>query len=884
MHKTSPRTIYLEDYKAPDYLIDTVDLCFVLDEEEVSVTSKLSCRIQKSDRENPPLVLAGKDLSPVSVSLDGDRLFSDDYTADDGTLTLFHPPDSFVLEIETRLRPQENTSLEGLYRSSGNFCTQCEAEGFRKITYFLDRPDIMTRYTTTIIGDKEKFPVMLSNGNLVETKMLDDNRHLSRWEDPFAKPSYLFALVAGDLACIKDYFVTASSREVSLEIYVQHHNKEKCGHAMRSLKKAMRWDEEVYGLEYDLDQYMIVAVDDFNMGAMENKGLNVFNSKYVLARQETATDNDYEGIEGVIAHEYFHNWTGNRVTCRDWFQLSLKEGLTVFRDQEFSSDMHSRAVKRIHDVSQLRNFQFPEDSGPMAHPVRPASYIEINNFYTVTVYEKGAEIIRMLQTILGQEAFLKGVALYLEKHDGHAATTDDFINAMEEAGGVDLSQFGRWYSQAGTPRVTVSGVYDREKQRYTLTVKQECPETPGQKEKKPFLVPIEAGLLDSSGNDMELKPVGMAHESGARSVLLTLAEDEEVYSFDDVPEPPVPSLLRTFSAPVILDFDYSDNELAFLLANDSDPFNRWEAGQRLGVRIILRLIDGFRKGGKLLLDDVFLSAFRAVLLNTGVSDKTFMTQLLTLPAEKYLAEQMKVIDVAAIHEARQFVKKRLAGELRDLFLSVYRENIAKGPYRFDAHAAGGRRLKNICLSYLMTLSEDSVHAMCFSQFSEADNMTDTMGALTELAHNENPYRAEALALFSQKWGDNVLVMDKWFAVQATAPLSRTLEEVKRLMGHNAFSIKNPNKVRSLIGAFCSGNPVCFHDETGAGYQFLADNVIELNSLNPQIAARLLGSMSRWRKYDRKRQGLMRTQLERIIQTDGLSKDVYEIASKSLGVT
>jgi len=881
MNETEHKTKYLKDYRPPDYLIENVELHFDLGEEVTSVKASLHCSaVNKGDETRPPLVLDGRDLTLVSLALNGRRLQSEEYRADRESLSVFSVPDTFVLEIGTKIGPRHNTSLEGLYLSSGNFCTQCEAQGFRKITYFIDRPDVMTRYTVTIAADRDKYPVLLANGNLVDSGELPENRHYAVWQDPFPKPCYLFALVAGDLGLVEDLFVTRSGRTVALRIYVQHHNIDRCDHAMRSLKKAMRWDEEVFGLEYDLDLYMIVAVDDFNMGAMENKGLNIFNSKYVLARPDTATDDDYEGIERVVAHEYFHNWTGNRVTCRDWFQLSLKEGLTVFRDQEFSADMLSRAVKRIGDVQVLRNRQFPEDSGPMAHAVRPESYIEINNFYTVTVYEKGAEVIRMLHTFCGQAGFCKGMDLYFARHDGRAVTTDDFVQAMADACGIDFSQFCLWYSQAGTPEMTVTGEYDPTEQSYTLIVTQNCPPTPGQPLKDPFHIPLTLGLLNDAGRDLPLRLAGETGPAETRRVL-NIRRPEETFRFVGVPCRPVPSLLRNFSAPVKLTFAYSDEELCFLLAHDSDPFNRWEAGQRLAERIMLGQIRDWQQGREPVPSRDFIRMFKDILEDDGLMDKAFVCQLLTLPTEEYLAERMEVIDVAVIHAVRESMRKELAISLRDSLLTAYRRYTDSGPYQYDPAVADRRRLKNLCLSYLMCLEDVSIRELCFNQFQQADNMTDAMSALLALVYTGAQQRQEALDAFYSKWRDDALVLDKWLSVQATAPLPGTLSRVRELMGHPAFSIKNPNKVRALIGAFCGGNPVCFHEPSGAGYRFLADRVLEINPLNPQIAARLLGNLSRWRRYDTGRQALMRAQLERIRKTKQLSRDVYEVVVKSL---
>ena len=877
---TQPKTILLKDYRPPAYMIEEVALEVDLFEERARVCSRLTCRRNSQAAPDDPLVLQGRSLVLKSLALDGVALTQDQYRLDDETLTIPTVPERFVLEIETELYPQNNTSLDGLYRSSGNFCTQCEAEGFRKITYFLDRPDVLARYEVTISAEQQRYPVLLANGNLMEAGPLPQGRHFARWQDPFPKPSYLFAMVAGNLIKIADTFTTRSGRQVALEIYVQTHNRDKCDHAMASLIKAMRWDEEAFGLEYDLDQYMIVAVDDFNMGAMENKGLNVFNSKYVLARPDTATDTDYEGIEAVIAHEYFHNWTGNRVTCRDWFQLSLKEGLTVFRDQQFTADQISAAVKRIHDVRLLRNVQFPEDNGPMAHPVRPDSFMEINNFYTVTIYEKGAEIIRMLHTLLGQELFRQGLALYLKRYDGQAATTDDFVQAMGEVSGRDLMQFKRWYTQAGTPQLAVQGEYDEQMQTYTLSLGQTTSPTPGQPEKEPLHIPVILALLDSQGGEMPL--VCPERQAEAERGLFELRGAQETIRFNGVEEKPRLSILRNFSAPLKVVYDCDAEELLFLFRHDQDPFNRWEAGQCLASRLLLGLVEDFRNNRPLHLDERFIEASGRLLEGEGVGDKAFLALLLTLPSEEYLAEQMEVVDVEAIHAARTFVRQTLARSLHPLWAQVYQANRTSGPYRYAPGLAGQRALRNLCLAYLVCLEDDAAVQLALTQFRGADNMTDQMAAFAALAHSARPERQQVIADFYQQWQGDSLVLDKWFAVQATAPLPETLAEVQGLMVHPAFQLKNPNKVRALIGTFAASNPLCFHDSSGTGYRFLAGQILALDPLNPQIAARLAARLGRGGRYDATRRALMRSQLERIGASPTLSRDVYEVVSKSLG--
>ena len=874
-----PRTIRLAEYRTPEFFIDSVALHFDLNEETTRVQSRLDIR-RNPAAAGLPLVLHGRSLELIGVKLDGRELPPDAFLVDTESLSIASVPDAFQLEVVTEIHPAVNTALAGLYTSGGNFCTQCEAEEFRNITYYLDRPDVMARFTTTIAADKARYPVLLSNGNLIDSGELEGGRHWATWADPFPKPSYLFALVAGDLACIKDKFTTVSGRNVDLHLYVQLHNVDKCEHAMRSLKNAMAWDERTYGREYDLDLYMVVAVDDFNMGAMENKGLNIFNSRYVLARPDTATDADYMGIESVIGHEYFHNWSGNRVTCRDWFQLSLKEGFTVFRDQEFSADLNSRGGQRIRDVNLLRTKQFPEDAGPMAHPVRPESYVEINNFYTVTIYNKGAEVVRMLAHLAGPEGFRKGTDLYFKRHDGQAVTTDDFVKAVEDANGADFGQFRRWYSQAGTPVLKVSQRYDAQRQVYALTVVQSCPPTPGQSEKLPFHIPLAMGLLDEQGHDLPLKLEGEQHAvAGGR--VLHVREREQTFTFVDVPCAPAPSLLRGFSAPVKLESDLSDAQRYFLMAHDSDPFNRWEAGQQMAVKIILGLVEDLRAGRELALDDAYCAAVEKTLTN-GRLDKALVAAAVTLPAEVYIAEFMPVIDPSAIFEARVFVRRRLAERLRATLLAQYRTNADDGDYAIDAQAMGRRALKNVCLSFLMELGDDEVRRLAAAQFAQAKNMTDSIASLCCLANTVGPEGEQALAAFYARWQDDPLVVDKWFGLQATSRLPDTLERVKALTTHPAFNIKNPNKVRAVIGSFCAGNPARFHREDGAGYRFLADHVLALNKLNPQVASRMVNAMSQWRRFDAGRQAHMRAQLERILAEPGLSRDVFEVVSKSLG--
>ncbi len=881
MTDTTHRTIRRGDYTLPDYLISTVDLSFELGEETTTVTSRLVMNANHDTTNGVrPLVLVGHRCTLLCVSLDGVPLTGHHYELDSESLTISNPPPAFVLEIVTELRPQDNTFLEGLYRSGGMFCTQCEAEGFRAITFFLDRPDVLSIYTTTVVAELERYPVLLSNGNPVAAGILPGGRHYATWHDPFPKPCYLFALVAGELSCREDTFTTCSGRSVALRIYVESGNRDKCDHAMASLKRSMTWDEEHFGREYDLDIFMIVAVDDFNMGAMENKGLNIFNSRYVLATNATATDDDFDAIESVIGHEYFHNWSGNRVTCRDWFQLSLKEGLTIYRDQEFSADMGSRGVKRIADVRALRTAQFAEDGGPLAHPVRPDSYLEINNFYTMTVYNKGAEVIRMIRTLLGGERFRRGMDLYFDRHDGQAATVDDFVVAMEEAGGIDLGQFRRWYSQAGTPSLEITTQFDPAGKTYSLTVSQSCPPTPGQPTKEPFHLPLVMGLLDGAGGELPLTLVGET-TPGPTTRILEIRQGVETFCFAGVDAEPTPALLRCFSAPVKLTSPCRPNDLLLLAAHEADPFCRWEAGQLLATGVLQGLMADHQGGGELSLDPEYVAAFRTILTGGG-ADTAFRAEALTLPSESYLAEQMPVIDPDAIHAARQFVRRTLAEQLREEFLRVREGCHNLEPYRSDDGRGGERRLANLCLGYLAALNNPESINLCLEQFQGADNMTDVMGGVVPLASCDCRERRTAIDEFYGKWRHDRQVVDKWFSLQATSSLPGTLAEVKLLLEHPAFELTNPNRFRSLVGAFSQGNQVRFHQKSGAGYRFLGEQLHRLIPVNPQVSARLLSPFTRWRRYDPARQLLMKVELEKISALPHLPRDVYEIVAKSLG--
>ncbi|XP_028242580.1 puromycin-sensitive aminopeptidase-like isoform X1 [Glycine soja] len=883
----TPREIFLKDYKMPDYYFDTVDLKFTLGEEKTIVSSKIAVypRIEGS---TPPLVLDGQDLSLVSIHLNGKALKEEDYHLDARHLTIQSPPSGkYDLEIVTDICPQKNTSLEGLYKSSGNFCTQCEAEGFRKITFFQDRPDIMAKYTVRIEADKSLYPVLLSNGNLAEQGDLEDGRHYAVWEDPFKKPSYLFALVAGQLQSRDDTFVTRSGRKVSLRIWTPADDVPKTAHAMYSLKAAMKWDEDVFGLEYDLDLFNVVAVPDFNMGAMENKSLNIFNSKLVLASPETATDADYAAILGVIGHEYFHNWTGNRVTCRDWFQLSLKEGLTVFRDQEFSSDMGSCTVKRIADVSKLRNYQFPQDAGPMAHPVRPHSYIKMDNFYTVTVYEKGAEVVRMYKTLLGSQGFRKGMDLYFKRHDGQAVTCEDFFAAMRDANDADFANFLLWYSQAGTPVVIVNTSYNPEAHTFSLKFSQDIPPTPGQSVKEPTFIPVAVGLLDSMGKDIPLSTVYhngtmqsvSSNDQSVCTTVLRVTKKEEEFVFTDIFERPVPSLLRGYSAPIRLESDLTDSDLFFLLANDSDEFNRWEAGQVLARKLMLNLVDDLQRNKPLVLNSNFVQGFKRILCDSSL-DKEFVAKAITLPGEGEIMDMMGVADPDAVHTVRTFIRKQLASELRSEFLSTVENNRSSEEYVFNHSNLARRALKNVALAYLGCLEEKEFTDLVLHEYKTATNMTEQFAALAAIAQNPGKTRDDVLDDFYGKWQHDFLVVNKWFALQAMSDIPGNVENVRKLLSHPAFDLRNPNKVYSLIGGFC-GSPVNFHAKDGSGYKFLGEIVLQLDKLNPQVASRMVSAFSRWRRYDEDRQKLAKAQLERIMSTNGLSENVFEIASKSL---
>ncbi len=875
--QATPRTVRLADYQPPPFLVDRVELNFELDAAATRVTSLLKLRRNPAAPKDAPLRLDGEALTLLHLARDGEKLGDNQYHIEDGALIVPNMPDECELAVETRISPKDNTALTGLYVSNGSFFTQCEAEGFRRITYFPDRPDVMARYTVTITADKARVPVMLSNGNPGTLTDLGDGRHRITWTDPHPKPCYLFALVAGDLVAVKDSFTTRSGRQVALGIWVRDGDEDRCDYAMRSLKTAMKWDEDVFGLEYDLDVFNIAAVSDYNMGAMENKGLNVFNTKYVLARPGTATDGDFLGIESVIAHEYFHNWTGDRVTCRDWFQLSLKEGLTVYRDQQFSADQGSRAVKRISDVRGLRAGQFPEDAGPLAHPVQPQSYMAIDNFYTATVYQKGAEVIRMMATIIGREAFRRGMDLYFARHDNHAVTIEDFVAAMQDASGVDLGPFKLWYHQAGTPELTVEDAYDPVTRRYTLTLRQHTAPTPGQPDKQPLVIPVAMGLLADEGTELATQLAGEpAARPGTRVLLLTGAEQRFV--FEDVPAAPTPSLLRGFSAPVKLS-GMTQDRLRFLAANDTDAFVRWESGQQYATQVLLGQIERQQHGERLAAPDGVIAAAAATLMGAA-ADPAFAAEAMTLPSETFLADQMAVADPDAIHAVREAARAAIGMQLAPILQATYEQLTDAGPYQVDGASIGRRALRNVCLAYIAAGNNRLGAGLAKSQFDTWQNMTDVLAALAVLCGIDCPQRTGALASFYRAWHEDDLVLDKWFAIQAMSKLG-TPEAVRALSHHPDFDLRNPNRVRALVSSFAAGNPVRFHDASGAGYRLLADTIIELDPRNGQVAARMVAPLGQWRRVDAARQGLMQQELRRILELPGLSRNTFEMVSKSL---
>lgn len=884
MSAPAPVVQYLKNYQAPQFEIESVYLQVELQPSDTRVSNTMRIKALSA---NAALVLNGEQLSLEQVLVNQQDI-TQACQKDAETLTLpnlsdfgVEPFASFTLEIITRIAPEKNTALEGLYRTSGNYCTQCEAEGFRKITYYLDRPDVLSCFTTKIVADKTENRVLLSNGNLIESGDLPDNRHYAVWHDPFKKPCYLFALVAGNLACVEDVFCTADGRNVALKIYVEPRNLDQCEHAMASLKKSMQWDETRFGLIYDLDIYMIVAVDDFNMGAMENKGLNVFNSKFVLAKPDSATDVDYEGIEAVIAHEYFHNWTGNRVTCRDWFQLTLKEGLTVFRDQEFTADMLSPAVKRIEDVKRLRSNQFPEDAGPMAHPIQPQSYIEMNNFYTMTVYEKGAEVVRMYHTLLGETGFRRGMDLYFNRHDGQAVTVDDFRLAMQDANGVDLAQMHHWYVQAGTPIVNITTHYDAVTNTYQITVTQALEAVANVNEFKPLLIPIKMSLLNSAGLVMPLTP---DHASALKVIgssdecILKVTQATELFEFIGVSERPMPAFLKGFSAPVRLEYAYTEAELSLLSRADGDAFVRWEAMQTLAMNELKVNIKRFEEHQSLQVSSAMNRAFKGVL-ESAMSDLGFTALALTLPDLTYVGEQYTTIPVEAVYEVHRWLRAELAGAFSADLLAIYHALNQDEAYRYHKVDIAKRKLKTVCLRYLMLLPEHQ--SLARAHYFTSGNMTDALAALETLSHTDSSDRTECLAHFYQKWHQDTLVLDKWFTLQAASHHRHALEHVNTLIEHPDFIYTNPNRVRSVLGVFGRLNWLGFHRADGLGYAFLAEQVVKLDALNPQVAARMVAPFTHWRRFDAGRKAHMQSALQRIVSHGGLSKDVYEIVSKSL---
>ncbi len=863
----APQAKYRKDYQAPSHTITDIDLTFDLYDNDTIVTA-LSKVVQKG--ESTTLELDGEGLELRSVKVDGEDWAH--HEVKEASLVLSDLPAEFELEIITKIDPEANTALEGLYKSGGAFCTQCEAEGFRRITYYLDRPDVLAKYTTKVIADKATYPYLLSNGNRIAQGEAENGRHWVQWQDPHPKPAYLFALVAGDFDVLRDKYTTMSGRNVDLEIFVDKGNLDRAGHAMTSLINSMKWDEERFGLEYDLDIYMIVAVDFFNMGAMENKGLNIFNSKFVLANDQTATDRDYLGIEAVIGHEYFHNWTGNRVTCRDWFQLSLKEGLTVFRDQEFSSDLGSRAVNRIDNVRIIRGPQFAEDASPMSHPIRPDKVIEMNNFYTLTVYEKGSEVIRMYHTLLGEEGFQKGMKLYFERHDGTAATCEDFVSAMEDATGVDLKQFRLWYSQSGTPTLRVNSEYNAEAKTYALTVEQFTEATQDQAEKQALHIPFDIELYDSKGQVIPLIINGESVHN-----VLDIKQDKQTFVFENVVEQPVPSLLREFSAPVKLEYDYSDAELIFLMKHATNDFARWDASQMLLAKYIRQNVNNVQTGSEVQLSEDLIDAFRGVLLDENL-EPAFIAQVFSLPSINEITGWYKQIDVDAVDTVLNSITVSLSTALEDELSATY-HTLKQAEYTIDHAAIGKRALRNQCLQFLA--HTDKGNTLVKAQYEAANNMTDTIAAMSAANSAQLECREELMADYSDKWKHDGLVMDKWFALQGTNPAEDALEKVKATMNHEAFSLKNPNRTRSLIGSFLAANPVRFHDKSGSGYQFAGEILRQLNDSNPQVASRMIDPLLKFRKYDEARQAMIRAELEKLKAMDNLAKDLFEKVTKAL---
>ncbi len=878
MRTEEPRAVRLQDYRPPDWLIETVDLDVSLHPTATTVRAKL--RIKPNAAGTPaPLVLDGEELKLRSLALDGKELAAENFVATPDRLTLAQVPNRpFELTIETVVDPTGNTQLMGLYRAGATYCTQCEAEGFRRITYFLDRPDVMAVYTTRVEADKAEAAVLLSNGNLVANgDVPGTSRHFAVWHDPFPKPSYLFALVGGNLACVEDTFTTMSGRKVRLAIYVEPGKEERVPYAMDSLKRSMRWDETAFGREYDLDIFMIVAVSAFNMGAMENKGLNVFNDKYVLASPLSATDTDYAGIEAVIAHEYFHNWTGDRITCRDWFQLCLKEGLTVFRDQEFTADQRARAVERISDVRSLRSHQFVEDAGPLAHPVRPELYREINNFYTSTVYEKGAEVVRMIRTLLGAATFRQGMDLYFTRHDGQAATVEQFVQCFADVSGRDMTQFMRWYSQAGTPHIKVAPQYDSREKTYRLDIAQTIPPTPGQPTKAPMVIPLAFGLVGKNGGDLPLLLDGQPLDRG----VIELTRPSQSFVFTGVAERPVPSLNRGFSAPVKLELPIEPDDLRFLAAHDADPFNRWQAVQTLAMILLKANVAALRAGAPVREDEGLMAALGAILSDAQL-EPAFIALTLSPPSEADIAREIGGdVDPDAIFAARRKLRAAIGARHGAALADTYQRMITPGPYRPDAQSAGRRALKNACLDFLAMTETGEAIARAHAQYQQADNMTDRMAAVETLALHDRPERAAALDDFYKRYADDPLIIDKWLALQAAIPEPATLDRVRALTEHPAFSVANPNRIRALIGAFAQVNHTQFNRADGRGYAFVGDFVLGLDPKNPQVAARLMGAFRSWRSLETKRRAQAEATLRRVAAAPALSRDVHDIVARTL---
>ena len=864
-----PQEKHLSDYRVSNFTVSTLDLEFDLYDNNTQVQA--TSRMHRANDNGQPLFLFGEQLKLQSLRVD--NIDYSDYQLVEGGLLINNLPKEFTLQINTELDPENNKAFEGLYKSGDAFCTQCEAEGFRRITYYLDRPDVMAKFTTKISADKTLYPSLLSNGNRIAQGELANNRHWVKWEDPFAKPAYLFALVAGDFDCLKDTFITKSGRQVELELFVDKGNLDKTAHAMLSLKKAMKWDEQRFNLEYDLDIYMIVAVDFFNMGAMENKGLNVFNSKFVLANSQSATDQDYLGIEGVIGHEYFHNWTGNRITCRDWFQLSLKEGLTVFRDQEFSSDMGSRSVNRIANVKIMRNHQFAEDAGPMSHPIRPASVMEMNNFYTLTVYEKGSEVIRMMHTLLGETKFQQGMQLYVQRFDGQAVTCDDFVAAMQDASGIDLTLFKRWYSQSGTPTVTVNDYFDPANNRYQLTFKQKNIATADQKIKQNLHIPIDVELLDAAGNAIDLG-------DNQSSKVLSLTHKEQTFVFENVSEKPVPCLFRGFSAPVKYKYAYTDQQLLHLMSFASDDFSRWDAGQSLFNKYLIENVKNWKVNQEMNLPDLMIQGFKSVLTSETL-DPALIADMFEFISETGAMEFFDCVDIEALHNAREFMLKQLAIALKDEFINAYHSHQVSGDYQPNTQDIANRKLANLALLFISKADPEFANELVINQINNSNNMTDHLGGLVAANSALLDCRASVMSDFENSWHTNGLVMDKWFALQASSLDKNVLDNIKALFEHRSFDFNNPNRLRSLLGSFVQNNPYYFHAIDGSGYLFLTEQLIKLNEQNPQVASRLITPLIQFKRLDDTRKNLIKVQLNRLLKLDNLAVDLFEKVTKAL---